>query len=64
MKFSIKKSLMENLFLFCFTKLLEEITQLCEKCSENMQQIFRKTHMSKRCFATLLKSHFGMVALL
>ena len=38
-----------------------------QKCSGNMQQIYRKTPMQKydfNCFATLLKSHFGMGVLL
>ena len=42
------------------------------KVSENMLQIYRRTPMSKcdlnkvalHCFATLLKSHFGMGVLL
>ena len=38
-------------------------------CNENMQQIYWRTPMSncdfnKVCFATLLKSHFGMDILL
>ena len=35
-----------------------------KKCSENMQQIYKKTPMPKCCRATLLKSHFGMGVLL
>ena len=40
-----------------------------KSCSENMQQIYRRTHMpkygfNKVAFATLLKSHFGMGVLL
>ena len=41
-----------------------------KKCSENMQQISRKTPMpaevrlQKSCKATLLKSHFSIVVLL
>ena len=39
-----------------------------KRCSENMQQIYRRTLMPKFDFnkvvATLLKSHFGMGALL
>ena len=43
---------------------------LKKKCSENMQQIYRRTPMPKcdfnkvACFATLLKSHFGVAVLL
>ena len=40
---------------------------LRKRCSENMQQIYRRTPMPKCDFnkvATLLKSHFGMGALL
>ena len=45
---------------------------LRKRCSENMEQIYWRTTMPKydfnkialRCKATLLKSHFGMVALL
>ena len=37
---------------------------LKKRCSENMQQIYTRTPMLKcdlqLCFATLLKSHFGM----
>ena len=36
---------------------------LKKRCSENMQQIYRRTPMPK-CKATLLKSHFGMGVLL
>ena len=36
-----------------------------KRYSENMQQIYRRTPMPKcSCFATLLKSHFGMGVLL
>ena len=34
-----------------------------KRCSENMQQIYRRTPMPK-CEATLLKSHIGMGVLL
>ena len=40
---------------------------LNKRCSENMQQIYRRTPMPKYDFnnvATLLKSHFGMGTLL
>ena len=41
---------------------------LKKRCSENMQQIYRRTPMPKCDFskvaATLLKSHFGMGVLL
>ena len=40
---------------------------LRERCSENMQQIYSRTPMSKcdvKCKATLLKPHFGMGFLL
>ena len=36
---------------------------LRKRCSEKMQQMYRRTTMSK-CFATLLKSHFGRGVLL
>ena len=35
---------------------------LRKSCSENMQEIYRRTPMPSK--ATLLKSHFGMVVLL
>ena len=40
-----------------------------KRCSENMQQICRRTHIAKvwfqwNCIASLLKSHFGMGVLL
>ena len=37
---------------------------LMKRCSDNMQQIYRRTFMLKCCKATLLKSHFGMGVLL
>ena len=42
---------------------------LKESCSKDMQQIYRREQpcrsvTSKSCFATLLKSYFGMIVLL
>ena len=46
-----------------FQKQLLSRDVLRKRCSENMQQIYSRTPMSK-CEATLLKSHFVMSVLL
>ena len=52
------------LLKMCLTFLM--LYRFLLRCSENMQHLYRRTSMSKCDFnnATLLKSHFGMGAVL